>query len=165
MLFYVKTNILRIQSVELILLYASVLCSIWWLDGSSRVMNARLVLYRAVQGCGGLSLNYTHLWTWWTASEYSGKSPHWILQTLLQLCKSFQVFNLSSVGGRMSFAVQRWREFMFFNWTPLQPSQAVELVGALSPVNHKGLSQGWIQTSLYLQVTYYTSHIPQVMFF
>ena len=32
------------------------------------------------------------------------------------------------------------------------------LVGALSPVNHKGLHQGWTQTSLYLQVIHFTSH-------
>ena len=31
-------------------------------------------------------------------------------------------------------------------------------VGALSPVNHKGLHQGWTQTSLYLQVIHFTSH-------
>ena len=30
--------------------------------------------------------------------------------------------------------------------------------GALSPVNHKGLRQGWTQTSLYLQVIHSTSH-------
>ena len=33
-----------------------------------------------------------------------------------------------------------------------------ELVGAFSPVNHKGLHQGWTQTSLYLQVIHFTSH-------
>ena len=33
-----------------------------------------------------------------------------------------------------------------------------ELVGALSPVNHKGLFQGWTQTSLNLQVIHFTSH-------
>ena len=32
------------------------------------------------------------------------------------------------------------------------------LVDALSPVNHKGLHQGWIQTSLCLQVINFTSH-------
>ena len=32
------------------------------------------------------------------------------------------------------------------------------LVGALSPVNHKGLHQGETQTSLYLQVIHFTSH-------
>ena len=31
-------------------------------------------------------------------------------------------------------------------------------VGALSPVNHKGLYQGWTQTSLYLQVIHFISH-------
>ena len=30
-------------------------------------------------------------------------------------------------------------------------------MGALSPVNHKGLHQGWTQTSLYLQVIRFTS--------
>ena len=33
----------------------------------------------------------------------------------------------------------------------------VKLVGALSPVNHKGLHQGWIQTSLFLQVIHFAS--------
>ena len=33
-----------------------------------------------------------------------------------------------------------------------------QLVGALSPVNHKGLHQGRTQTSLYLQVIHFTSH-------
>ena len=35
-----------------------------------------------------------------------------------------------------------------------------ELVGALtlSPVNHKGLQQGWTQTSLYIQVIHFTRH-------
>ena len=32
------------------------------------------------------------------------------------------------------------------------------LVGALSPVKHKGLHQGWTQTSLYIQVINFTSH-------
>ena len=31
------------------------------------------------------------------------------------------------------------------------------LVGALSPVNHEGLHQGWTQTSFYLQVIHFTS--------
>ena len=35
---------------------------------------------------------------------------------------------------------------------------ASELVGALSPENHRGLHQGWTQTSLYLQVIHFTSH-------
>ena len=34
-----------------------------------------------------------------------------------------------------------------------------ELLGALSPFNHKGLHQGWTQTSLYLQVIHFTSHL------
>ena len=33
-----------------------------------------------------------------------------------------------------------------------------ELVGTLSPVSHKGLHQGWKQTSIYLQVIHFTSH-------
>ena len=33
-----------------------------------------------------------------------------------------------------------------------------QLNGALSPVNHKGLHQGWIHTSLYLQAVQFTSH-------
>ena len=36
-------------------------------------------------------------------------------------------------------------------WRPLLcQSQIVDLVGALSPVNHKGLHQDWTQTSLYI---------------
>ena len=33
-----------------------------------------------------------------------------------------------------------------------------QLVGALRPVNHKGLHQGCTQTSLHLQVIHFTSH-------
>ena len=33
-----------------------------------------------------------------------------------------------------------------------------ELVGALNPVNYKGLHQGWTQTSFYLQVIHFTSY-------
>ena len=33
-----------------------------------------------------------------------------------------------------------------------------KLVGALSQVNHRRLHQGWTQTSLYLQVSHFTSH-------
>ena len=32
-------------------------------------------------------------------------------------------------------------------------------MGALNPVNHKGLRQGWTQTSLYHQVIHSTSHV------
>ena len=39
-----------------------------------------------------------------------------------------------------------------------QQQQNILLVGALSPVIHKGLNQGWTQTSLYLQVIHFTSH-------
>ena len=35
---------------------------------------------------------------------------------------------------------------------------ASQLVGALSPVNHKGLHQGWTQISIYLQVIHFESH-------
>ena len=33
-----------------------------------------------------------------------------------------------------------------------------QLAGALSPDKHKGLHQGWTQTSLYLKVIHFTSH-------
>ena len=39
-----------------------------------------------------------------------------------------------------------------------------QLVGALSPVNHKGLHQGWTQTLIYLQVTHSTSHYTTSLF-
>ena len=39
-----------------------------------------------------------------------------------------------------------------------QSFQLAVLVCALSPVNHKGLHQGWTQTSLGLQVIHFTSH-------
>ena len=44
------------------------------------------------------------------------------------------------------------------------------LRGALSPVSHKGLHQGWTQTSLYLQVIHFrshhtTSHVSFFLFF
>ena len=38
------------------------------------------------------------------------------------------------------------------------PAGCYLLVCALSSVNHKGLHQGWPQTSLYLQVIHFTSH-------
>ena len=47
---------------------------------------------------------------------------------------------------------QKWR------LTRLDVQLLSLLVGALSTVNHKGLHQGWTQTSLYLQVIYFTSH-------
>ena len=40
----------------------------------------------------------------------------------------------------------------------LDNSNVRVFVGTLSPVNHKGLHQGWTQTSLYLQVVHFTSH-------
>ena len=33
-----------------------------------------------------------------------------------------------------------------------------KLVGAFNPAKHKGLHQGWTQTSFYLQVIHFTSH-------
>ena len=39
------------------------------------------------------------------------------------------------------------------------------LLGALSPVNHKGLHQGWKQASIYLLVIYSTSHYTASLFF
>ena len=40
-----------------------------------------------------------------------------------------------------------------------------ELVGALSPVTHKGLHQDYTQTSIYFQIIHSTNHIiPQVSF-
>ena len=39
------------------------------------------------------------------------------------------------------------------------------LVGALSQVNHKGLHQGWTQTSFYLQVNHFTSRFITSHFF
>ena len=46
------------------------------------------------------------------------------------------------------FETGEWSAYGSFRW----------LVGALSPVNHKGLHQGWTQTSLYLQIIHFTSH-------
>ena len=40
----------------------------------------------------------------------------------------------------------------------LSTSRVSYFVGALSPVSHKGLHQGWKQTSLYLKVIHFTSH-------
>ena len=39
------------------------------------------------------------------------------------------------------------------------------LIGALSPVSHKGLHQFWKQTSVYLQVSHSTSHYTTSPFF
>ena len=68
----------------------------------------------------------------------------------------------------MSRLLMGWNRRIQTNSTPWetskgQPSSTLVklvswLVGALSPVNHKGLHQGWIQTSLYLQVIHFTSH-------
>ena len=38
-------------------------------------------------------------------------------------------------------------------------------VGALSPVNHKGLYQGWYQTSLYRHIIHYSSNYTTGLFF
>ena len=43
-------------------------------------------------------------------------------------------------------------------WSSLTYRSVSLLVGALSPINHKGLHQGWTQISLYLQVIHFTSH-------
>ena len=53
-----------------------------------------------------------------------------------------------------------WRDRSLVHITdPTQVCRSVsQLVGALSPVNHKGLHQGWTQTSLYLKVIHFTSH-------
>ena len=40
-----------------------------------------------------------------------------------------------------------------------------QLVGALSPVNHKGLHQSWKQISIYLHVIHSTSHYATRLFF
>ena len=39
------------------------------------------------------------------------------------------------------------------------------LIDALSPVNHKGLQQGWKQTSIYPQAIHSTSHHTASLFF
>ena len=66
-----------------------------------------------------------------------------------------------STKGIVSQKLQRLKR-------PSEPSNTATLsllrwtlsyfVGALSPVRHKGLHQGWTQTSLYLQVIHFTSH-------
>ena len=43
-------------------------------------------------------------------------------------------------------------------WIPKKTFKISYLVGALIPVNHKGLNQGWTQTSLCLQVIHFTSY-------
>ena len=42
--------------------------------------------------------------------------------------------------------------------TTLRCTTVSQLVGALSPVSHKGSHQGWTQTSIYLKVIHFTSH-------
>ena len=58
----------------------------------------------------------------------------------------------------------RWNETQIINHSTSKHI-ASNLVGALSPVNHKGLPKGRTQPSLYLQVIHFTSHHTQVMFF
>ena len=65
-----------------------------------------------------------------------------------------EVYVYISVGAPQSLS---WRTLTnnFFVW----------LVGALSPVNHKGLHQGWQQTLSYLHVIHSTSHYATSFFF
>ena len=51
----------------------------------------------------------------------------------------------------------RWNETQIINHSTSKHI-ASNLVGALSPVNHKGLPKGRTQPSLYLQVIHFTSH-------
>ena len=41
----------------------------------------------------------------------------------------------------------------------------IQIVGALSPVNHKALQQGWKQASIYLLAIHSTSHYTRSLFF
>ena len=54
-------------------------------------------------------------------------------------------------------------------WAHTQPIQKQmhnsEIVGALSPVNHEGLRQGWKQDSTNLQVIHSTNHYTTGLFF
>ena len=69
-------------------------------------------------------------------------------------------FRLFGCGNRVSYLgvlhpkVNRVRVSYYI----AEPELKSSFIGALSPVNHKGLHQGWTQTSLHLQVIYFTSH-------
>ena len=54
---------------------------------------------------------------------------------------------------------------LYIFWSSFLRMWSWEFVGALSPVNHKGLHQGWKQTSIYFQVIHCTSHHTTSLFF
>ena len=56
-----------------------------------------------------------------------------------------------------------WRRFTNSEWVSEWVSWLVSC--ALSPVNHKGLYQGWTQTSVYPLVIHSTSHYTTSLFF
>ena len=73
-----------------------------------------------------------------------GLSDHTSIHALLCLLFPFSISSNTTISWILSLHFSR--QF------------ASKLVGALSPVNHKGLHQGWTQTSLYLQVIHFTGH-------
>ena len=58
----------------------------------------------------------------------------------------------------LTFKAQSTTKIISGRVTELDGELVSKLVCALSPVNHKGLHQGWTQTSLYLKVIQSTSH-------
>ena len=87
--------------------------------------------------------------------------PSLVIMTPLKPCHSFSLIPLLALCPPLS-------SLLYPHCLPF-PSLVSEwvssFVGALSPVNHKGLRQGWTQTSLYLQVIHFTSHDATSIFF
>ena len=75
------------------------------------------------------------------------------------VCVSIQLGKqIAVLTGDKYFALNYHDEVWFFLNHPTVSMFVCLLVGALSPVNHKGLHQGWTQTSFYFQVCHFTSH-------
>ena len=79
------------------------------------------------------------------------------------------VINSTSVDGKCSWIMWHFLLTLYpKQWACFQRccgnKLIVSWIGALSPVNHKGLHQGWKQTTAYLQVIHSTSHTTNLFF-
>ena len=67
--------------------------------------------------------------------------------------------------NKTRFSLESFKLWVLHSFIVLLCLPRSSFVGALSPVSHKGLHQGWTQTSLYLQVSHFTSHHTISLFF
>ena len=67
--------------------------------------------------------------------------------------ESLRLYKQNAETQNKSFCLDNWKRKVTHNAEIVS-----SLVGAFSPVNHKGLLQGWTQTSIYLQVIHFTSN-------